>query len=219
MRRVERSRPRLWRDEGGAAYVEFLLAFVPLFLFFVGMIQMAVLYGASLLVEHAADRAARAAATILDDDPTYYGGEPRGSVAGAALEPFTLRALYVRRALRPEGRGWLALSRRASITAAAAMPLLVLVPRRRGADLSSVATDLLQRLEVTVHVPGAWDTAAVTGSVSADEVEVQVRLRYACAVPVGGRLVCGAEGEHRFHVRARRAVHRSGYPYVAAGER
>jgi hypothetical protein len=211
---MRRAEPTLLSDERGAAYVEFLLAFVPLFLFFVGMIQMAVLYAASLLVEHAADRAARAAATMLDDDPRYYLGEARGDLTGAELEPFGLRALYARHALRPEGVGVIPLSRRAAITAVAAMPLLVLVPRPPGGDLSLVATDLFRRLELTAHAPDAWDTGAELARVEGAEVEIRIRFRYACAIPVGGRLVCGPQAEHVLTASARRAVHRADYPYL-----
>lgn len=67
----------LLRDRGGAVYVEFLLAFVPLFFLFLGMIQMAMAYACDLVVRHAAVTAARAAAVVIDDNPNRYDGDAR----------------------------------------------------------------------------------------------------------------------------------------------
>jgi hypothetical protein len=67
----------LVRDSRGAVYVEFLLAFIPLFFMFLGMLQMGLLYGASLVVQHSANVAARAAMVVMDDDPQYYDDEER----------------------------------------------------------------------------------------------------------------------------------------------
>jgi len=68
------------RDQGGAAYVEFLISFMPLFFMFMGMVQMALMYAGDLVVQHAASRAARAAAVVLDDDPERYDGQRRRAV-------------------------------------------------------------------------------------------------------------------------------------------
>jgi len=58
----------------GAVYVEFLIAFLPLFSFFLCLVQLAMLQTANLIVKHAAVVAARAAVVILPDDPDRYGG-------------------------------------------------------------------------------------------------------------------------------------------------
>ncbi len=71
---------RLLDDTRGAAYVEFLLAFIPLFIMFLGMVKMALMYAGDLVVQHAATRAARAAAVVIDDDPARYEGAERMSV-------------------------------------------------------------------------------------------------------------------------------------------
>lgn len=71
---------RLMDDTRGAAYVEFLLAFIPLFIMFLGMVQMALMYAGDLVVQHAATRAARAAAVVIDDDPQYYEDAERMDV-------------------------------------------------------------------------------------------------------------------------------------------
>jgi len=70
-----RVRPSLGDEDGGAAYVEFLIAFVPFFFMFLGMVQIALYYAAALSVRHAATTAARAAVVVLPDDPQYYDDE------------------------------------------------------------------------------------------------------------------------------------------------
>ena len=76
--------PALARDERGVVYVEFLLAFVPLFTLFLGIAQLVLLWGGRLVVGHAASRAARTASVVLDDDPRYYDHEPRNADHGRA---------------------------------------------------------------------------------------------------------------------------------------
>ena len=66
----------------GAVYVEFILSFIPLFFLFLGMIQVAMLYSAQLVVQQAAITATRAAAVVLDDNPERYGGQDRLTVDG-----------------------------------------------------------------------------------------------------------------------------------------
>lgn len=73
---------RLTRDTRGAAYVEFLISFIPVFLMFLGMVQMGLMFVAGLAVQRAASAAARAAIVVLDDDPQYYGGEERMQIGG-----------------------------------------------------------------------------------------------------------------------------------------
>lgn len=64
----------------GAVYVEFVIVFIPVFTLFLGSIQMALMYGANLVVRHAATTAARAAVVVLDDDPSKYDDQPRNNV-------------------------------------------------------------------------------------------------------------------------------------------
>ena len=78
---------RLRLGERGAVYVEFLIVFMPLFLLFLAVCQLALLAAARLVVQHAALSGARSAIVVLEDDPNRYGGAPRGSLsrrAGAA---------------------------------------------------------------------------------------------------------------------------------------
>jgi hypothetical protein len=76
------------RDERGAVYVEFLLAFLPLFVLFLALCQIALLIAGKIVVRHAAFAAARSAIVVLDDEPAYYGGAPRGVLSeGKSVEP------------------------------------------------------------------------------------------------------------------------------------
>jgi len=72
-------------DERGVVYVEFIIAFMPLFLLFLAVCQLALLAAARLVVQHAALSGVRSAIVILDDDPKnelkLYGGAPRGSLS------------------------------------------------------------------------------------------------------------------------------------------
>ena len=63
----------------GAVYVEFLIAFLPVLIFFMCLWQMSRLYTAGLAVQHAAVTAARSGAVILADDPARYGNGGRSS--------------------------------------------------------------------------------------------------------------------------------------------
>jgi len=72
--------PRRDTNESGVVYVEFLIAFVPVFLFFLAILQFALLSAAQVVVRHAAVRGVRAAVVILDDDPARYGNGDRGAL-------------------------------------------------------------------------------------------------------------------------------------------
>ena len=54
--------------------VEFLIAFTPVFTFFMALCELANLYSSHLVVKHAAYRAARAGAVVFPDDPANYQG-------------------------------------------------------------------------------------------------------------------------------------------------
>ncbi len=76
----------LVRDRRGAAYVEFLIAIVPFFLFVTCVLQGALLQLGHLVTERAADAAARSAVVVLDDDPARYGGAGRNQATGQRME-------------------------------------------------------------------------------------------------------------------------------------
>jgi hypothetical protein len=125
----------LVRDTGGAVYVEFLLAFIPLFFMFLGMLQMGLLYGASLVVQHSAVVASRAAMVVMDDDPQYYDDEGRRELDTNAtgMSGFVQTAGgLIGRFFGGGGGGggpqWTGGARLQSIEFAAGMPLLPLSP-------------------------------------------------------------------------------------------
>lgn len=70
------------RGRAGAVYVEFLIAFLPVFFFFLSLVQLIFLQTASLITHHAAAKAVRAAVVVLPDDPKYYNNVPVGSFSG-----------------------------------------------------------------------------------------------------------------------------------------
>lgn len=71
-------------DTRGAVYVEFLIAFMPAFVFFLCLLQLALLFSAKLLVEHAATEGARAAAVVFGDEPGPYAeSKPQMNVGTA----------------------------------------------------------------------------------------------------------------------------------------
>ena len=68
------------RRTRGAIYVEVLVAIIPVLIFFFGLLQLAMLYSAKLIVRHAAWRAVRSAVVILEDDPVRFDGVVRGKL-------------------------------------------------------------------------------------------------------------------------------------------
>ena len=61
--------------DSGAVFVEFLIAFFPVYVFFLCLVQLTLLFSSRLVTEHAAVHAARAAAVVIGDDRARYGGE------------------------------------------------------------------------------------------------------------------------------------------------
>ncbi len=67
-------------DERGVVYVEFLVAFMPIFLLFLGICQLSLVTIAQMLVQHSASMSVRTAIVVLEEDPAEYDGAPRGSL-------------------------------------------------------------------------------------------------------------------------------------------
>ena len=57
--------------ESGAVFVELLIAFLPVYVFFLCLLQLTILFAVRLMTEHAATSAARAAAVVIGDDGRY----------------------------------------------------------------------------------------------------------------------------------------------------
>ena len=66
----------------GAVYVEFLVAFMPVFFFFLCLVQLADLHQANLIVHHAVQVGVRAAAVVVPDDPQFYDQVQPGQLTG-----------------------------------------------------------------------------------------------------------------------------------------
>jgi len=66
-------------DQRGAVYVEMLIAYVPVLAFFFGVLQLADIAAAHLIVQHAASAAVRAAVVVMPDDPVFYEGGRDGA--------------------------------------------------------------------------------------------------------------------------------------------
>jgi hypothetical protein len=64
-------------------YVEFLIAFLPVYVFFLCLIQLALLFTVRLITDHAAHNAARAAAVVIGDEQGLhdYQNESKHQVA------------------------------------------------------------------------------------------------------------------------------------------
>ena len=80
------------RRGAGVVYVEFLMAFPIVLLFFLSLMELGFLYAASLMLRHAAVRAARAASVVLYDNPTYYDNAGAGDLSGRRGEDILLAA-------------------------------------------------------------------------------------------------------------------------------
>lgn len=226
-RKDRRPRSGSLRDASGAAYVEFLLAFVPIFTLFLGIVQLSLLFGARLLVEHAAFRAARSAAVVIDDDPRYYADELRGSVVGrdVMLDDVRHRLSQMGIGIRSGEIGAdesldRPLSRRATVELAAALVLLPLshqsglsVDSAIGSDgLDASARDVIRR--TNVRFLASADGSTETVSYAHDgEVTVEVRYRYECSVPVARALVCPT-GDREIRARRTFPVHGMAIEYA-----
>lgn len=79
----------------GAVYVEFLIAFLPLFCFFLALVQFMVLVMANIMTKHATELTARAAIVVIPDDPQYYGGAQVGSFSGKRKQDIQAAAEYL----------------------------------------------------------------------------------------------------------------------------
>jgi hypothetical protein len=80
------------RDKRGAIYVEFLIAFLPIFILFLSLVQLTLIETANLVAKHAAVCAARAAIVVLGDDPQAYGGDQVERAEGQRLADIKLAA-------------------------------------------------------------------------------------------------------------------------------
>jgi len=186
-------------DESGVAYVEFLIAFIPFFIMFLGMLQIALFFSANLLVRHAATTAARAAVVVLPDDPEYYDDEAVNRIEedGGGGGTLALGGM----ALPSSTSG----SRIGSIRNAASIPLLTISPSfdQLIHDESVVATignvedkfltgaTIYNRTAVAVTFPTSPGATSYKDSFAPRErVTTRVTYLFHCGIPVVSRLFC-----------------------------
>lgn len=218
----------LARDARGVVYVEFLIAFTPIFVFFLALVQLSLIGVARIVVQHAAVRGARAAVVVLDDDPARYDGAKRLDVRAPGRDDGRWDETLDEQ-LGGTGDGSAGGTRRhryggtrmRAIARAVHVPLAAITPEPQAAlgELGGSASvgralgdaPLLRLLYGLHHHAGL--TTAITfpaapgekqlrdGKLPADEpVTVRVTHLFLCSVPIARRLVCGSLG---WNLRAR----------------
>jgi len=207
----------LFRDQHGVVYLEFLIAFIPVWTFFVCVVQLAFITHANLMVKHSADSAARSAAVVLPDDPNEYGGEPKMSVGRNRVTAYDVATVLSRvgSALRnsPSSSSLVSAfsdttlanvgrSRLNTIRFAAHIPLMPLAPVNVGRDSRPsmakaignerklVSALYYQPFAVAVTFPGVEE-----GVATGPEITVRVTYAYQCTVPLARRILCRVFGD------------------------
>lgn len=200
----------LHRCDAGAVYVEFLIAFFPVFLLFLGTVQLAFVRGAQLVVREAAARACRTAIVILDDDPARHS-TPRGSLSGPAAAPGFFSRMQNFLGLSESAEQGPAGSRLAAIRKTAYVPLAALSPPmdwvmgtlgESASNLNNAVTTDAARFALGFGVynltgaivtlrdaPGSDELASDPLAPDA-KVTVHVTYLYYCAVPLVSALIC-----------------------------
>jgi hypothetical protein len=156
------------RSTQGAVFVEFLIAFLPVYVFFLCLLQLALLVSVKLVTEHAAASAARAAAVVLGDDPKLY----RGTKPHEFKEPKLLRAQN---------------PRYKAVKSAAVLALLPLI-----------ANGTVQMVSVVFappEEPGGEERSKVKlapmGDQEVEKVRVRVDVTTQCRISFANYLMCG----------------------------
>jgi hypothetical protein len=205
-------------DERGAVYVEFLIAFFPVFLIFLAVCQLALVTAARVVVTHAAVTGVRSAIVVLEDpgdEHDNYDGVPLGilsnesgqkpasQVGGVSyfVAPGALSEDTLAKSERQTG------PRMAPIRRAAQAPLTVLAPSFGALQLSErtlnssvsvgdpgnepFATAYTQAASaITVHASESSSELATEPLAPAADVTVRVAYLYHCAVPWVRTLMC-----------------------------
>ena len=211
MTRKPRSEEAPLAPEAGAAYVEFLIAFIPLFIMFLGMVQMALMYAGDLVVQHAASRAARAAVVVLDDDPRYYDGAPRRQLSrsGFSSSEDGLSAILSLFGAGSGGGGGgpgaMGGPRLATIRRAASLPLASISPSMQqlvradsvmtaiGSPETRAATGVFVYNDSAMGVTFPTSPGGTSYSESfrhGQQVTTRVTYLFHCGVPLASRMMC-----------------------------
>jgi hypothetical protein len=201
------------RHSRGVVYVEFLIAFIPLFLLFLGVCQLVLLTAARLIVSHAAATAVRAAIVVLEDPADDYGGAPRGNLSQGKSGSFDSSELLKRLSLAGAKSSFTDSSkvapqhgaRMAAIRLAATTPLLTLAPKSAVTSGENLERSLVSNSVVQLASAYAYTEATTAVAIKPDEqtdslavepidpkgaVTVEVTYLYTCGVPVVRSLLC-----------------------------
>lgn len=193
------------RLDRGAVSLEFLIVLFPILLLFFAVVQLALIGAARLVVAHAASRAARSAAVVIDDSPSRYGGEPRGhldtAVAPGAEGHGTRGEISTLSQVLDASR---TRSRLETIRFAASAPLSAVAPSAEevtrwfdpvrtpsvgdalgSPSLLRAAFGILLYNDVALAVATSFDDGN-------DLVRVRVEYLLHCGVPLVDRLMCQA---------------------------
>ncbi len=176
--------------------LEFTLAFIPFMLLVLGLAQMMLLHAARLTTMHAANAAVRAAVVVLDDDPSRYGGEARGSAANGSA-----RYAVIQRAAAGALVGVWPVSSAGDDPAT--LSGAIKVPARQ-APLPGLLTPqnaTLQQVDVQLQ-----DTAHA--------LFAEVTVRYPCLVPLARRVLCRSDNHAHLSSRSGLPRQEAGYAYA-----
>jgi hypothetical protein len=212
MKHPQQVPPSLIANQTGVVFTEFLVAFIPVWSFFLCVAQLAFITQANLMVKHSADSAARSAAVVLSDDPNEYGGEPEMSVQRNRVTASDIGAVLARvgsalgndpgagsvvSAFSDQTVANLGRSRLNTIRMAAHIPLMPLAPMNVGRDSTPTLAKAIgnearlvralyyQPFALAVTFPGVKDGVAL-GS----EITVRVTYAFQCTVPLARRVLC-----------------------------
>ncbi len=200
-------------DTRGVVYVEFLIAFIPVFLLFLSICQLALIAAAKLVVCHAANTAARSAIVVLEDPVDDYKGAPRGNLTKGSSDNwgwylpigYENYGCFAGPAGGPYSSGTGA--RMSAIRTAAVLPLFVLAPK---ASVLSSNTDSLQgglvastaaqlgfaycytnaATSVTLMRDETSDVLASEPIDSKGSVTARVAYIYHCSIPIARGFMC-----------------------------
>jgi hypothetical protein len=158
------------RGDRGAVYVEFLIAFFPVFTFFLSLMQLAFVYTTQLFVEHTATVAARTAALAL--------GKPEGSEnASEASKAVPLSA-----------------TRQALVRKAA---VLTLAPFILDGTIDTLEIEYPSTAEPKAPT-NPKQTYAAMDLKTTPLVRVRVKAKMYCKIMIANHLVCGGLGGSLF---------------------
>ncbi|MBL8600847.1 MAG: pilus assembly protein [Myxococcales bacterium] len=207
------------RKTGGAIYVEFLVAFIPFFIMVLGIMQIALMYSAHLIVQHAAAAAARSAIVVFPDCEYHYGGAPQNVVngGGSGGDPASALGTLFGAGSAPgiglPNAGASGGARLQAIRFAANMPLAATSPSlnelttdsdpRRQSLINAIGGNMSPALRLAlgalaynnaalaVTFPQAPQSRSFRNSFSArDQLTARVTYLFHCGVPIVNKMAC-----------------------------